>query len=157
MPAKYTPERFFSQARPNERGCKIWNGSLQKDGYGQLNYQSKGWLAHRLSWTLTNGPIPEGMCVCHSCDNPPCINPEHLFLGTNSENMADMKAKGRRKNVNAGEKNGRAKLTWEDVTEIRRAYAAKEVNQLQLAKKFPISQTSISLLLKNKIWKDPPP
>lgn len=152
MPAKYTPERFFAQHTVNENGCHVWSGSLHKDGYGQLNYMRKYWLAHRLAWTLTKGQIPDGLCVCHRCDNPPCFNPEHLFLGTHARNMGDMKAKGRRKNVNQGTSNGRSKVTWEQASEIRRLYAAKELNQVQLGERFGITQTSISLLLRNKTW-----
>lgn len=67
----------------------------KRDGYGRIRVDGKSWLAHRFSWVLANGPIPEGMYVCHRCDNPPCINPEHLFLGTQTDNMRDMAAKGR--------------------------------------------------------------
>jgi predicted XRE-type DNA-binding protein len=149
---KYTPEHFFSVLFKQENGCWKWPKSLHKDGYGHLTYHGKYWLASRLAWHLSNGDIPDGMCVCHKCDNPACCNPDHLFLGTHAENMNDMKHKGRRKKINAHEKNGRAKLTKQDVMQIRHLYHAKKATQTQLAKLFGITQTSISLIVRNKSW-----
>ena len=78
-------------------GCVEWPRGRSRSGYGQLRSEDRTpWLAHRLAWTLTNGPIPDGLLVCHRCDNPPCVNPEHLFLGTHVDNMRDMVQKGRR-------------------------------------------------------------
>ena len=77
-------------------GCRIWTGGTLKDGgYGRVRFAGKDARAHRVAWILANGPIPTGLVVCHACDNPPCVNVEHLFLGTHDDNMADMVAKGR--------------------------------------------------------------
>lgn len=75
--------------------CWLWLKSRNNKGYGKLRYQGKPWVAHRLAWSLERGPVPDGMFVCHHCDNPPCCNPEHLFLGTAKDNMQDALNKGR--------------------------------------------------------------
>ena len=93
-------ERFWARVQKGD-GCWIYGGAkLPKEigGYGWVSYKGKRIGAHRLAWMLTNGPIPPGMEVCHSCDNGPCCNPAHLFLGTHAENMGDCKAKGRSRN-----------------------------------------------------------
>lgn len=77
--------------------CWLWSGAIYAEsGYGRLSFQRKALGAHRVAWQLVNGPIPDGMLVCHRCDNPPCVRADHLFLGTQSDNIADMWAKGRR-------------------------------------------------------------
>ena len=79
----------------NENGCWVWQGSCCTDGYGQVLFFGERWGAHQASWYMTNGDIPEGKCVLHHCDNPPCINPSHLFLGTKKDNSIDCAIKGR--------------------------------------------------------------
>jgi hypothetical protein len=88
-------ERFWQYVVETE-GCWLWTGTINKAGYGQITPR-KGHkaLAHRLSWMMLRGDIPPGMCVLHHCDNPPCVNPEHLFIGTAKDNMQDMYRKGR--------------------------------------------------------------
>jgi len=89
-------ERFEDKYIPEPMsGCWIWTARVSPAGYGQASYKRKSTFAHRLAWTLFRGPIPEGLCVLHKCDNPPCVNPEHLFIGTQIENIRDCVAKGR--------------------------------------------------------------
>lgn len=144
-------ERFFAKIEPiPECGCWIWLGALDQIGYG-LGYDGRRVLrAHRLSWRIVNGPIPEGIDVLHHCDVRPCVNPHHLFLGTHAENMADMVRKGRSRHVlRLGEKNPSAKLTSAQVAEIR---ASKEL-QRTLALRFVVDQSTISLIRNGRIWK----
>lgn len=89
-------ELFKSQYIEDKKtGCWLWTGSITTCGYGQINIKYKRYLAHRLSWNVHNGAIPKGFFVCHKCDNPPCVNPDHLFIGTHRDNMQDMLKKGR--------------------------------------------------------------
>ena len=99
-------------------GCWLWTGPHYPDGYGRLWVNGKHSLAHRLQWERFNGPIPKGMLICHHCDTPPCINPDHLFLGTHTDNMRDAARKGRQKNQ-WGEKNSNAIFTEDQIRAIR--------------------------------------
>lgn len=89
-----TPEKFWARVARSD-GCWLWTGGTGPRGYGVVRYQGAAFRAHRLAWILTHGPIPEGLFVCHHCDNPPCCNPAHLFLGTGADNMRDMANKRR--------------------------------------------------------------
>lgn len=152
MPTRSTPASFWNQARRATNGCLEWTGCSHKDGYGQLVYHRQYWLAHRLAWTLHYGEIPAGMCVCHRCDNPCCVDPEHLFIGSHSANMADMKHKGRRKNVNTGTENGRAIISQSIADEIRDKYVRGSIKQVDLAHEYGVSQPLISRIIRNKHW-----
>ena len=128
--------------------CWPWIGARTSRGYGQI--KADGTLqmlsSHRVSWSLENGPIPDGMIICHKCDNPPCCNPDHLFLGTHDINAKDRDAKGRNNFL------GNAKLTADQAAEIRGAVGT----QWEIARRFGVTQSSVSLIKLGKIWKDAP-
>jgi len=134
--------------------CWLWTAALDKDGYGKLRVGDRKLLAHRASWAIHNGPIPEGMCVLHRCDVKLCVNPAHLFLGTQADNMRDMTIKGRGVQHPAppGEGHHFAKLTDAKVVEIRTLYAMGGVSQRALAKRFGVAYSSISDVLSRKHW-----
>ena len=147
-----TAERFWSKVGPEtDAGCRLWEAGVLKDGYGSFFYKGATALAHRVAWELTNGPIPAGMHVLHRCDTPPCVNPDHLFLGTNADNMADKVRKGRTPHVR-GERNGGSKLTKEQVLSIRSEYHAGNVTQRRLAAKYGISNQQVSRIICGKKW-----
>lgn len=118
--------------------CVETIASLDSHGYGQVQFKGKLWRHHRLMWTQVNGPIPDGLCVLHKCDNRKCVRISHLFLGTKRDNAIDMYNKGRGPN-NRGAANGRAKLTAKQVEAIRKS---KESNAV-LAKKYKVAPVTI--------------
>jgi hypothetical protein len=143
---RYIPE-------PNT-GCWLWTASLQGDGYGAVypdGRRGKQWRAHRLAYVLFRGDIPEGMHVLHRCDTPACVNPDHLFLGTELDNSRDKMAKERDGLV--GERNGRAKLTRTKVEEIR-ARRKTGVSQRELGEEFGVTQTTVSAIMRGVLWRD---
>lgn len=113
-------DKITALIRIASSGCHEWTGSMtgSRLEYGQLWADGKQWSAHRYAWTVKNGAIPSGMSVLHRCDNPKCVNPEHLFLGTQADNMRDMKSKGRAR-APAGERHRDARLTEDAVRRIR--------------------------------------
>jgi hypothetical protein len=145
--------RFFEKVSPEPNtGCWLWTGSLHVLGYGQVTYKGKLWKAHRFAWLAWYGPIPPKMSVCHKCDTRSCVNPDHLFLGTHGENMADMSAKGRtRWGDNTGQRNGMAALTDDKVRQIRSLKAAG-IKQIEIAKQFGVSPMTISRAVTGKAW-----
>lgn len=142
-------ERFMKFIDKSENGCWIWNGHLSEKGYGKFNIKSKQRIAHRVSYELFNGELKEGFFVCHQCDNPSCVNPEHLFLGTPENNVQDMLNKNRQAK---GEKIARSKLTWNDVQEIRRLWNTGKYLYVDLARKFDYSAQNITKIIQNEIW-----
>lgn len=144
-------DKFWSQVdkngptpehRPELGSCWSWTGGKIRDGYGEYRIKKKAYGTHRLSWMLHYGIIPDGLLVCHSCDNPACVNPAHLWLGTVGDNARDRQAKGRG-SLRSGEENPSAKLTDEQVAEIRQLYATGEYSQRALALRFGVSQAAI--------------
>lgn len=122
---KLWPDKPLRYEIDEETGCWLFQGTITDKGYGTIQRNRKTVGAHRASWEEVNGPIPNGLFVCHHCDNPPCINPAHLFLGTRKDNSDDRDAKGR--NVNQrGESHPMAKLTARDIRAIRERVRAGE-------------------------------
>ncbi len=133
--------------------CWEWIGRKGRDGYGIIGTGGKHVGVHRYSWIIHNGSLPDGLCVLHHCDNPGCTNPEHLFLGTKADNMADRDAKGRQV---MGEAQHLAKLTEEKVREIRRRYRrGTKVNGIvALAREFGVSEGTIRFVVNFVTWKN---
>lgn len=120
-----------------------------------MGVDGKNKRAHRLSWEFYRGEIPEGMCVCHHCDMPGCVNPAHLFVGTVADNNADMIKKGRVNNNGGrcGEEHWCAKLTAKDVVDIRRSVAQGKMTQADAARKFDVDTGLIAGIIHRKYWK----
>lgn len=147
---KTPEERFWANVGDADwNGCREWHGSINHHGYGVFNHRASGHsLAHRFSYYLHYGPIPEGMCVCHKCDNRKCVNPDHLFVGTIRMNNIDTIMKGRNRPLH-GEDSGNAKLTEDDVMKIR----SSELPYAELARIYNISQSHISKIRRGDAWK----
>ncbi len=146
--------RFWDKVSiPPEGGCWTWTAAKKDGGYGVIGVgRDKLVRAHRMSWELANGPIPDGLFVCHHCDNPSCVNPDHLFLGTPLDNTRDMDNKGRRVSVAVrGEKQGLAKLTRNSVIRIRIVAGALPAGKI--AKAVGVSKKSVLNVLHGKTWK----
>ena len=145
-------ERFWSKVDKECSeffDCWEWIGTILPSGYGQFRIDGHGVRAHRFMWELVNGTIPKDLYVLHECDNRSCVNPDHLRLGTHKENMEDMTEKGRGK---VGEKNGRSKLTVEDIISIRFLYTAG-FNMSYLANRFGVSKVQISSIIRREAWR----
>jgi len=146
------PNRFWEKVNKS-RNCWEWLGAKNTNGYGRFYDGDKMALAHRYSWELVNGSIPEGMYICHHCDNRSCVNPDHLFLGTAKDNMQDAERKGRIAHAK-GEKIGSSKLTEEQVLNIRNEYQfLGENNSLVLAKEYGVSHVCILNIVNGISWK----
>ena len=147
-------ERFWKKVDKTDSANECWEwmgGKTKKAGYGQFNLNGKMVLAHRLAWSLRyKREIPEGMQINHHCDNTGCVNPRHLFLGTQADNMRDAVEKGRL--ANQGEDNGYSKLTEVQVLLIREIYGQGLAAQNLIARVYGVSETTISCIVNNKNW-----
>lgn len=142
-------ERFDYYAMPDPMSdCYLWCGAISSDGYGCTSVDGLSAYAHRLSWEIHYGPIPTGMIVCHKCDVRPCVNPDHLFLGTHADNVADKMAKGRMPNF-CGEANGYAKLTDKDAMAIFLAHG----RQRDIGARYGVGQQTVSFIKLKKTWR----
>ena len=143
--------RFFDKFTPvPESGCWLWTASTSR-GYGQISagHGASPHKAHRLSWRIHRGEIPEGMDICHKCDTPSCVNPDHLFVGTAADNIRDMDRKGRRvNNQSKGEAHPMRKLSDDQVRAIR----ADTRSQRAIGMAYGIHQTLVSLIKRRKNW-----
>lgn len=158
--AHYTPanditmdrrEELFwrNVSRKNKAGCMNWRGVPDEKGYGRVGYNGLRTTAHRIAYMLKVGEITDGMVVMHKCDNRLCCNPEHLEVGTQAENLADMRRKGRANDCPpTGERHGRCKIPTSKVDEIRSRYAKGGITQCALAEMFGISQTQIGRIVR---------
>ena len=159
---------FMERTKAAPSGCIEWIGNIDANGYGRFCFKRKIELAHRAAWRLFRGEIPTGMCLLHKCDNPPCVNPDHLFLGDRRDNARDMAAKGRQwiqRNPERrldtlvcptelkprGENHGCAILTAAQVVAIRRRSSKGEIGK-SLAADFEVSTSLISQIIKGQIW-----
>ncbi len=137
---KWTPE-------PNT-GCWLWTAFCDHKGYGKFSFHSRHRFAHRASWEIHRHPIPVGLFVCHHCDTPACVNPDHLFLGTQADNKQDGVKKGRYQGGLWGEAHRFSKLTEAQVAEIR----ASNLSQSKLAKAYGVCQSNICRVKKRETW-----
>ena len=153
FPGKYAPRQssietrlaFYSEAMPN--GCRIWRGYISPCGYGRVSWNNRGKLAHRVAWEIKHGSIPPQMAICHKCDVRACINVDHLFTGTVTDNNADRVAKGRSYRA-YGTRHGLAKLTDGKVLEIRKDARS----QRAIAKHYGVSQRLVWNIQNRRSW-----
>jgi len=138
-------------------GCWEWTGNKLKRDYGRIDHGGRKYVLHRIIYRLCVGSLPPGRVeVCHSCDNPPCCNPAHLFLGTHAENMRDSEAKGRNSHrAQKGQEKPQAKLTEEAVRDIRRRVAAGENGRI-IAEDHGVSRATVSEIARRKKWRHVP-
>lgn len=146
-------DRFMLKVKKTD-SCWLWTANKNKIGYGYfwMKVANRQLLAHRVSYELFVGSIPCGLLVCHKCDNPSCVNPNHLFIGTHLDNMNDMFNKNRQSTCKsrAGIQNGRARLSEDDVIQIR---IIKNLKNIEIAAKFGVSPVTIEQIKNRRLWK----
>lgn len=163
------PKDLFSYTEKDERGCWNWTRRSKQNGYGVAYFGKERWLAHRAAYSLVKGEIPKGMSVCHSCDNPACINPDHLWLGTHKENMHDSIKKGRASKppvhvggdhwrlkyphmVEHGEDNPNAIMTEEQVIQMRKDYVGGQPLD-EICARYEINRSTMHDYTSGRTWK----
>lgn len=158
-PKENAEDRFWRRVYKTNR-CWLWTGGKFRGGYGQFMLGDKNIKAHRYSFQLHVGGIPDGLFVCHNCDNPSCVNPDHLFLGTPKDNVADMIKKNRRVDT-SGELNGQSKISMKIADEIRHKYSLndskfpgsrKKYSQQKIGKEYGLSQAAVGKIIRNEMW-----
>lgn len=146
--------RFMSKVVVQPDGCWQWTGAVNggtKGRYGSIGLAGKHLLAHRAAWLLFHGEDPGTSCICHRCDNGLCVNPDHLFRGTQADNMHDMESKGRSYHKR-GELHGRAKLTWDDVAIIRQLHA-DGMSKRAVARRYPhVNRGTVRAVIDRRSW-----
>lgn len=158
LPDKLKPiiERYLAKVLKSG-GCWKWTGAKSPHGYGVIrgDASKRTVFAHRFSYEHFNGAIPEGLCVLHKCDNPECTNPDHLFVGTQKDNIDDMMRKGRKPQVVGlkGQSSPRAKLTWGEVAEIKRMLSGGS-SCASISRVFKVTPENISAIKTGKTWKE---
>ena len=148
-PRKPLKERFWKFVRKG-KNCWEWKGATYVKGYGEIGVTNQLIGAHRVSWQIHYGPIPKGLCVLHRCDNPPCTNPKHLFLGTKGDNNRDKVKKWRHR---YGVHHHLTTLTESQIAQIKKYGQARLVPFMHLAKIFRTSEMTIHNIVKNRTWR----
>lgn len=145
--------RFWSKVEKSD-GCWVWRGDIGHGGYGRIRINGANKMSHRIAWEWVNGPIPAGLVICHSCDNPPCVNPDHLRAATQKENVEESERKGRR-NYRTGPAPWRAKLTEENVREMRHLHKenSKYYTDGKIAKMFGVDPSTAKKAIYGLTWK----
>jgi hypothetical protein len=162
MPGRHAPahERFWRHVNINNEGCWEWAASTFNGGYGQFKPMpgQPPVRASRYSWELHHGPIPDGLMVLHQCDNPPCVRPDHLFVGTGSDNMADCTAKGRHPATRpeSAFRLARRKLTDQQVREIRAAYDNNTGSIREIGRQYGVDGTTVLRIGKRRTFRHLP-
>jgi hypothetical protein len=150
------PETRFWALVEKTEGCWLWRGTLDSKGYGRFRLGGRSFhrrhFVHRISYQLAHGPIPPELLVCHHCDRPACVRPDHLFLGTQADNIADRDAKGRKL---IGEAAPKARLTEQDVTQIR-ARCAEGESRSELAREFGVAKVTVQAIVRRRNWRHMP-
>jgi HNH endonuclease len=148
--AKSMKMLFQKRTRRAKNGCLVWLGSRFDTGYGRLRFLDATLMAHRVAYELYHGSINEELLVCHSCDNPPCVEETHLFQGNNKANQQDMVKKMRGR---FGARNGRAITTASTVRTVRKKYATGKYTQKELGEVHGLTQITVSNIVTRKTWR----
>ncbi len=144
-------ERVSMLTQVQESGCHVFTGSKDECGYGRINRDGKLVRLHRAVWERDNGTIPNGMVVCHTCDNPACINSTHLFTGTQVDNIKDMDKKGRRRTL-IGSQQSQAKLSEEEIPKIKQRHGAG-FSIAFISRMYGVSEGAIRAVVKGRTWR----
>lgn len=149
--------RFFAQVdrEPTDpvakaKGCWLWTGAKDKNGYGRIRVNGRQMHAHVFSWEIRYCPMPPGKWGLHTCDNPSCVNPEHVYPGTPQANVQDRMEHGR---AMRGEENHKAKLTAEQVKSIRAAWEAGQHNKSEIARQYNVTNMLVGKIIRRELWK----